>query len=48
MLIYPVIGLFFVIINGWKEILFNSIINKEKDKGNPIDTSIVVPVRGAA
>jgi hypothetical protein len=28
--------------------LFNSIIRKIKNNGNPIDTSIVVPVRGWA
>jgi hypothetical protein len=28
--------------------LFNLIIIKKKDNGNPSDTSIVVPVRGVA
>jgi hypothetical protein len=28
--------------------LFYLITNKKKDNGNPIDTSIVVPVRGMA
>jgi hypothetical protein len=38
---YPAIGLFL------KKMLFNLII-KKKDNANPIDTSIVVPVRGMA